>query len=65
MAALPDDVPLFDLRLAPRPDFAKTIPLHLQSRLRLGILEDLLLANRTGNKEVFGKRHVRHALPAA
>eukprot|EP00969_Alexandrium_andersonii_P289628 12801615-Alexandrium_andersonii.AAC.1 len=62
MAALPEDIQLFDLGLIPRPDLAKPIPLHLQSRLRLGVLEDLLLANRSGNEEVLGKRHVRRAL---
>eukprot|EP00969_Alexandrium_andersonii_P257860 11401525-Alexandrium_andersonii.AAC.1 len=62
MPAIYDDVPLLDLRLVPRPDFAKATPLHLQSRLRLRILENLLLARRTSNAEIFGKRHVRRAL---
>eukprot|EP00969_Alexandrium_andersonii_P022112 968291-Alexandrium_andersonii.AAC.1 len=63
MPALPDGVPLFDLGLVPRTDLAKTIPLHLQSRLRLRIPKDLFLAHRPGNKEVLGKCHVRHSLP--
>eukprot|EP00969_Alexandrium_andersonii_P091373 4033210-Alexandrium_andersonii.AAC.1 len=50
--------PLTDPRLAPGLDLPEPIPLLPECCLRIGVLDDLLSPDRSGNEEVLGERNL-------